>query len=492
MVMGELPTSEEELQEEEELESAESAAEETTELLVIGGGPGGYAAAFRAADLGLKVTLACDEPKLGGVCLLRGCIPSKTLLHLAELIHVADEASSIGIDFGKPQIDLEEVRAWKDRVIERLAAGLKGLCRKRGVRVIRGHARFDGSDRVRLDGDSARTLRFEHAIIASGSRPVSLPGQEFSARIMASDQALELADAPGRLLVVGGGYVGLELGLVYAAFGSRVTLVEMTDRLMANADADLVEPLAAKVRNRFEAVHLNTKVARLEEKRSSVRVTLEGEVEEPESVFDRVLIAIGRRPHTDRLGLDTTEIETDERGAVLVDEQRRTAEPRIFAIGDAAAGMFLAHEAMHEGRVAAEAIAGEPAAFDPRAIPAVVYTDPQIAWCGLTEREAKEQGREIEVARFPWSASGRALSMGSSDGLTKILFEPRSQRVLGVGIVGRGAESLISEGVLAVEMGAVARDLAMSIHPHPTLSETLGGAAQALLGSPIDLPPRRS
>lgn len=464
MVMGELPT-----------------AAETTEVLVIGGGPGGYAAAFRAADLGLEVTLVNAETKLGGVCLLRGCIPSKMLLYLAELIYSARAADAKGVEFGEPKVDLEKLRAWKDEVIAKLTDGLTGLCEKRGVKLVHARARFEGSNKVRLDDSDGGDIEFEHAIIATGSRPVPLPGTGFSDRIMDSAGALVLRDIPETLLVVGGGYVGLEMGMVYAALGSKVSLVETTDRLLPNADPDLVGPLAKRVEDLFESVRLNTTVADLEEQDDAVKVTLEGE-ESTEEEFERVLVAIGRKPNTDDLGLDSTEVELDDHGYIQVDEKRRTADQSIFAIGDAAGGMLLAHEAMAEGKVAAEVIAGEPAAFDVRAIPAVVYTDPQIAWCGLTEQEAEAQGREVEVTKFPWQASGRALSVGATEGLTKLLLDPESGRVLGVGIVGREAEALIAEGVLAVEMGAVARDLGLIIHPHPTLTETLGEAAETFFG----------
>jgi dihydrolipoamide dehydrogenase len=453
-----------------------------TKLLVVGGGPGGYAAAFRAADLGLDVTLVSEDARLGGVCLLRGCIPSKALLTLSDLILTAREAQEGGIIFGEPEVHIDAVRRWKDAVVEQLVGGLDYLCERRGVRRVEGRARFTDSGSVRIEGSGGGTLEFQHCIIASGSRPIPLAGGEFDERVMDSGRALDLPDVPQTLLVVGGGYVGLEMGMVYATLGSAVTLVEMTDRLMPRADADLVEPIAKRVAGLFEAIHLETRVTALEEGESEVSVQLEGDIEEPEAAFERVLVAIGRRPNSDDLGLDTTEVEVDDDGFIQVDDQRRTSDARIFAIGDATGGHMLAHEAMHEGKVAAEVIAGEPAAFDARAVPAVVYTDPQLAWCGLTEREAESAGREVRVERFPWSASGRAVSMGASHGMTKLLADPETGRLLGAGVVGPQAEVLISELVLAMEMGAVTRDLASTIHPHPTLSETVGEAAELFLG----------
>jgi dihydrolipoamide dehydrogenase len=463
MVMGELPIE--------------------AEVLVIGGGPGGYAAAFRAADLGLDVTLVTDEPRLGGVCLLRGCIPSKTLLSLTELGTMARAAAAKGLRFGEPEVDLEAMRHWKHDVVQRLANGLEHLCKQRGVRVVHGRARFSAADTVRLEHADLHSITFQQGIIATGSRPIPLPETSFSERIMDAGRALELQDIPPTLLVVGGGYVGLEMGTVYAALGSQVTLVEMTDRLLPSADADLVEPLARRVDDLFAAVHFRTKVASLEPRHADVRVRFAGEGGLPEATYDRVLVAIGRQPNAADLGLERAGVDVDAQGYVVVDEQRRTSNERLFAVGDVAGGMLLAHKAMYEGHVAAEVIAGRRAIFDPRAIPAVVYTDPQIAWCGLTEGEAHDQEIPITVRRFPWRASGRAVSMAATDGCTKIIADPASQRILGLGIVGRDAEALIAEGVLAVEMGAVAQDLALSIHPHPTLSETVGEAAQLLTGS---------
>ncbi|MDP8927722.1 MAG: dihydrolipoyl dehydrogenase [Actinomycetota bacterium] len=468
MVMGDLP--------------------ERTDVVVVGGGPGGYAAAFRVADLGLDVTLVTEESRLGGVCLQRGCIPSKALLHIAEILHLAEEAGEMGLAFGEPEIDLDGVRRWKDEVVDGLVTGLEQIAEKRGVRIVEGRARFDASRRVHVE--DAGFIEYRYGIVATGSRPTPLPGTEFGGRIMSSDGALDLPDVPERLLVVGGGYIGLEMGSVYASLGSRVTLVEMLDRLMPNADADLVEPLASRVGNLFAGVHVNTKVSDIKETDEGMEVTFEGDGGPEETTFDRVLVALGRQPNSDNLGLENTDIELDEDGFMLVDEQRRTGDERIYAIGDVNGGMLLAHEAMHEGIVAAEVIAGEPAAYDVRAVPAVVYTDPAIAWCGLTEQQAVADGRDIEVARFPWRASGRAKTMAAEEGLTKLIIEPETERVLGWGIVGRRAEAMIAEGVLAVEMGAVARDVSLSVHPHPTLSETMGEAAEVLaLGGTTHLPP---
>jgi dihydrolipoamide dehydrogenase len=462
-----------------------------TELLVLGGGPGGYAAAFRAADLGLDVTMVDSEGRPGGVCLFRGCIPSKTLLYASELINDGRRAKEMGIRFSEPEIDLDRLRDWKDDVVEKLADGLMNLAKKRGVEVIKGKARFEASNRVHLQGEDVEVsrIKFRHAVIACGSLPVSLPGITFEpgGRIMDSSGALSLADIPEKLLVVGGGYVGVELGSVYAALGSRVTVVEMMERLMVGADPDLVEPLRKELEGRFEAIYCNTKVENLQERDKQVEVTLEGDVQKQNQTFDRVLIAVGRRPNSKEMGLENTDVEVDERGFIKVDDQRRTADKKIFAVGDVVGGAMLAHKAMYEGKVAAEVIAGQPAGFDVTAIPAVVYSDPQLAWCGLTEEAAHEQDRPVQVSRFPWTASGRAVSMGLSRGMTKMIIDPETERVLGVGIVGREAGEMISEGVLAVEMGALAKDLAFTIHPHPTLSESEEEAAEAFLGSSIHI-----
>jgi len=464
-----------------------------TEVVVIGGGPGGYAAAFRAADLGLEVTLVEADSRLGGVCLQRGCIPSKTLLHVSQLLHDARNAGALGVTFAEPQIDLDKVRAFKDGVIEKLTGGLDLLAKKRSVQVLQARAEFEDAHHLHLHSGDISRLKFKHAIIATGSRPTPLPGVDFApgGRIMDSTGALALADIPERLLVIGGGYVGLELGSVYAALGSQVTVVEAAERLIAGADADLAKPLLQRIERDFAAIHVKTKATALDEDETGVDVTLEGEVPEPHQRFDRVLVAIGRQPNSAGLGLEKAGVQVDERGFVVVDAQQRTATPHIYAIGDVAGGLLLAHKAMREGKVAADVIAGEPAAFDARAIPAVVYTDPQLAWAGLTENEARAQQRPIKVARFPWSASGRALTMDAPAGLTKIIADPETGRVLGMGIVGREAGEMIAEGVLAIEMGALVEDVALTIHAHPTLSETEGEAAEVFLGQATHVLPMK-
>jgi len=464
---------------------------EKTEVLIIGSGPGGYAAAFRGADLGLDVTMVDMETRPGGVCLFRGCIPSKTYLYLTELIHQARQAKEMGISFGEPRIDLKGIKGWKDKVVDKLADSLAMLTKKRGVQLLKGRAVFEGSDTARLlDSDEEVShIKFQHAIIATGSHPTPFPGTTFKkgSRIMDSTGALALPDIPEKLLVVGGGYVGVELGSVYATLGSRVVLVEMSDGIMMGADRDLVNTLKKKLDENFESIHVNTKVKSLEEKDQKVHVTFEGEIENKEQKFDRVLVAIGRRPNSNDLGLELTGVETDKRGFIVTDEQRHTRDSHIYAIGDVAGGVMLAHKAMFEGRVAMEVIAGVPSAFDVRAIPAVVYTDPQLAWCGMTEREAREKGVRVKITRFPWSASGRAAVMGASKGLTKMIIDEETGRILGLGIVGREAGEMIAEGVLAVEMGALAEDLALTIHPHPTLSEGEEETAEAFLGSAIHI-----
>lgn len=462
------------------------------EVLVIGSGPGGYAAAFRAADLGLDVTMVDPAARPGGVCLFQGCIPSKTFLYISELIHDAARAETMGVSFGKPRIDLEALRKWKGKVIDQMADGLVSLNNRRGIQLLKGRAEFEGPDTVRVYDSEVSHIKFKYAIIATGSQPIAFPGTIFKTggRIMSSTGALALADVPEKLLVLGGGYVGLELGMVYAALGSRVSLVELEDRLLAGVDRDLVEPLNRRLKNIFERISLKTKVVAMEENQNGVDVTLEGDIDTPRQTFDRVLVAIGRKPSSQDIGLANTKVALDEKGFVVVDDRQRTADERIFAVGDVVGGVMLAHKATREGKIAAEVIAGEPSAFDVRAMPAVVYTDPQIAWCGMTEEQARKENRAVKVQRFPWKFSGRATTMGAPEGLTKIIVDPATGRILGVGITGRDTEGMISEGVLAIEMGALAEDMALSVHPHPTLSETEGEAAEIFLGSATHILPR--
>ncbi len=455
------------------------------ELVVIGGGPGGYPAAFHAADLGMDVTLVDLESNPGGVCLYRGCIPSKALLHAAAAVHMAKAAESFGITFGAPALDIGKLRGWKQSVVAKLAGGLGQLAKARKVRMIQGRARFaDASTLVvtRADGGSEQ-IRFKTAILATGSRPARIPLAPESPRVMTSTGALELTDIPARLLVIGGGYIGLELGQAYAAFGSEVSVVELLPALMTGADPDLVRPLEARLRTQFAAIMTETRVLAIEAAEDSVTVRMVNKTGvETASVYNRVLISVGRKPNSDDLGLENTRVEVNTAGVVVTDAQRRTAEPAIFAIGDIAGQPMLAHKATHEGKVAVETLAGRNVEYAPRAIPAVVFTDPEIAWTGLTEREAQAQGLVVSVSKFPWAASGRAVTLGGGDGVTKLISEKESGRVLGVGIAGPGAGEMIAEGVLAIEMGAVAEDLALTIHAHPTLSETIMEAAEALSG----------
>jgi len=450
------------------------------DVAVVGGGPGGYSAAFRAAELGLEAVVVDAGKRLGGVCLHEGCIPSKALLHVAGLISEAERARELGVDFGEPRIALDALRTWKtERVVGRLARGLAAVAKGKGVDVVGGRAVFESSRGLRVEGDEPQKIRFAHAIVATGSRPVMLPGLAArSERIMDSTAAVELPDVPERLLVIGGGYIGLELGTVYAALGSRVTVVEMMDGLLPGVDRDLVQPLARRVEKLFAEVHLGARVAGLVDSGAVVEARIEGRAA---MVFDRVLMAVGRRAQSDGLGLEATRVRPDARGVIPVDDRCRTEDPRIYAVGDVTGEPMLAHRAMRQGKVAAEAIAGRPAAFDNRAVPAVVFTDPEVAWCGLTEHEAQAAGREVRIGKFAWAASGRAATLDRSDGLTKLVIDPASGRILGVGIVGPGAGELIAEGALAVENALLAEDVAATIHAHPTLSESLMEAAESLL-----------
>ncbi len=461
---------------------------EEAELVVIGGGPGGYVAAFRAADLGIPTVLVDDAPVLGGVCLREGCIPSKALLHVAHLVENAAGATEFGVAFGSPKIDVAKLRAWKEGVVERLCGGIKTLAGKRKVRVVRGRARFEDSRTIRLEDSEVARIRCKHAIIATGSRPKMLPESLIPPDCcIDAAGALELADIPKSLLVIGGGYIGLELGQAYAGLGSRVSVLEVLPRILTGCDADLARPLLARLKKQFAAIHTGAKLESVKKSGKAVEVQFSVGDKQHNEKFDRVLVSVGRRPNSDTLDLANTKVTLDERGFIQVDEARRTADKRIYAIGDVAGEPMLAHKASREGIVAAESIAGRASAFDARAIPAVVYTSPEVAWCGVTEEQAKERGLNVKVGKFPWGASGRAIAMGRPEGLTKVIADADSLRVLGVGLVGEHAGDLIAEAVLAMEMGATAEDLALTIHPHPATSETLMEAAEGVLGSAIHM-----
>ncbi len=457
----------------------------STQLAVVGGGPGGYAAAFHAADLGLEVTLIDVEANPGGTCLYRGCIPSKALLHVAKLVNDAREAEEWGLKFGEPVMDLDRVRQKTRSVVAQMTDGLGQLCRARNLRYLQARASFIDAHTLAVFHQDGREelLKARDVIIASGSRPALFGPLIDSPRLMNSTSALQMEDIPDNLLVIGGGYIGLELGTVYASLGSKVTVVEMADGLLAGADRDLVKPLAARLAGLMHEILLGTRVVEMKEQKNGIKVTFEGAaVKNPSRFFDKVLICVGRKPNSSGLNLKSTKVVVDKRGFIQVDAQLRTAEPNIFAIGDVAGEPMLAHKASAEGRVAAEVAAGKNTAFEPMAIPAVVFTDPEIAWCGLTETLAEKEGRAVKITRFPWAASGRASTLSRSDGLTKLLTDPDTNQILGMGIAGSGAGELIAEGVLAIEMGAVASDLDMTIHPHPTLSETVMESAAALFG----------
>jgi dihydrolipoamide dehydrogenase len=459
------------------------------DLAVLGAGPGGYTAALRAAELGIKTILIDAKPKPGGVCLHEGCIPSKSLLHAAEVINNSTQAAKFGLHFDKPKINVDELRAWKVGVTDKLAQGIVGMCKSAGVEIIYGQARFEDSRslKVQCEGESAVRVKFKHCILATGSSPTKLPKlfknekDAQSPRIVDSTGALNLDSIPKSFLVVGGGYIGLEMGTVYAALGSEVTVVEMLDGLLPGVDRDLVKPLSNHLAAVFKSIHLNARVTSLEDTGSGVKATMEGDGVPASATFDKVLIAVGRRPNSQDLGLENTQVEIDAAGFVKIDECCRTADKRILAIGDVSGQPMLAHRAMRQGVVAAEVLAGLPSAFDNRAIPAVVFTEPEVAWCGLTESEAKTQGIEIGSAKFPWSASGRAMTLADPVGQTKVIYDPKTTLLLGVGMVGPRAGELIAEAVVAIEMGATLEDLAVAIHPHPTLSETLAEASIAAL-----------
>jgi dihydrolipoyl dehydrogenase len=459
---------------------------EKMKLVVVGGGPGGYAAAFLAADLGMNVTLIDLEKNPGGVCLYRGCIPSKALLHVAKLINEAEEAKNWGVEFSKPKIDLDKLRDWKTGVVNKLTGGLGVLSKQRKINFVQGKASFVNSSTVKVEKVEGRTeeIKFDNAIIATGSRIATIPSLQIkSERFLNSKTALDFPTIPKSLLVIGGGYIGLELGFVYNALGSKVSVVEMLDGLLPGADRDLAAHLTKRIKRSFEEVMLKSKVVEMKEVKSGIKVTIEDkDGNKSDKVYDYVLMSIGRKPDTSGLGLENTKVQVNDRGWIKVDDQLRTDDPNIFAIGDIVGEPMLAHKASHEGRVAVEVIAGKKVAFEPKAIPAVVFTDPEIAWAGLTESKAKEQNIKVNVSKFPWAASGRATTLDRFDGVTKILSEPGTDRILGVGICGPGAGELISEGALAIEMAANLTDLKLTIHPHPTLSETIMEAAEVFFG----------
>jgi dihydrolipoamide dehydrogenase len=473
--------------------SPAEGADVHAEVLVLGAGPGGYTAAFRAADLGQKTVLVERYPVLGGVCLNVGCIPSKALLHVARVLAEAEEAAGQGVAFAAPEVDLDAMRVWKEGVVERLTGGLVQLARRRKIEVVQGIGRFAGPNLLRVEGPGGeRTVSFDACIVAAGSSAAALPGLPDDPRVMDSTGALGITDVPERLLVIGGGIIGLEMATVYDALGSRVTVVELTGQLIPGCDRDLVAPLHKRIEGRYEAIHLDTRVASVQARDDGVHVTFEGTGAPEPGRFDRVLLAVGRRPNGASIGAEAAGIEVDERGFIGVDEHMRTNVGHIYAIGDVVGEPMLAHKALHEGKVAAEVIAGLPSAFDVRSIPSVAYTDPEVAWTGLTETEAEAQGIEFERGAFPWAASGRALSLGRPEGMTKLLLEPGSGRLLGAGMVGVNAGDLVAETVHAIEMGADAEDVALTIHPHPTLSETVGLAAEMAEGVITDLyAPRR-
>jgi dihydrolipoamide dehydrogenase len=454
-----------------------------TELVVLGAGPGGYAAAFYAAGLGKKVLLVEKDSRLGGVCLNRGCIPSKALLHATGMIGEAEVSANRGITFGKPEIDTRKLRSWKDSVIHKLSQGIRALAQRRGVEVLSGRGRFEGARSLRVETeDGQRFVDFENAIIAVGSEPAIPKAWDLgSSRIMTSTEALEVETIPDRLLVIGGGYIGMELGTVYASLGSEVVVVEALDTILAGADPDLVRPVLHRANEHFSEIRLGTKVKQLSTKGKNIEVVTEKDGQEVSELYERVLVAVGRKPDCDDLGLDNTGVQLDDKGFIQVDDRQRTTDSGIYAIGDVVGGVLLAHKAAREARVAVEALLDEATVLD-SVIPAVVFTDPEVAWCGLTESEAKERGIKVEIARFPWSASGRAIAVDRPDGLTKLVIDPQTERILGIGITGHGAGELISEGVVLLEMGATVRDLAESIHPHPTLSETLMECAEMFFG----------
>jgi dihydrolipoamide dehydrogenase len=476
-------------------EVVKGAADKQADVVVLGAGPGGYTAAFRAADLGKRVILIERYGTLGGVCLNVGCIPSKALLHAADVINEAAEMEEMGISFGKPKIDLDKLRAGKDKVVQKLTGGLKALAKQRKVEVVHGLARFESPKRIGVKGaEGSISIDFTDAIIACGSSPVEIPGfPNDDPRLIDSTGALQLADVPKRMLVVGGGIIGLEMATVYSTLGSNIDVVELQDNLIPGCDPDLVRPLQKRIKKRYNAIMLGTKVTDIQAQKSGLKVSFEGkQAPDKPQTYDRVLVAVGRVPNGKKINAEAAGINVDERGFIPVDQHMRTNVPNIYAIGDVVGQPMLAHKATHEAKVAAEVIAGLPSSFDPMTIPSVAYTDPEVAWMGLTESEAKAQGIDYEKGAFPWAASGRALGIGRDEGVTKLLFDAESKRILGAGITGPNAGELIGETVLALEMGADAEDIGLTIHPHPTLNETIGFAAEMAEGSITDLmPPRK-
>jgi dihydrolipoamide dehydrogenase len=469
--------------------AAASSADLNTEVVVLGAGPGGYTAAFRAADLGKKVVLIERYPALGGVCLNVGCIPSKALLHTAQIINEAEHMKANGVDFGKPKVDLKGINKFKDKVVGKLTGGLAGLAKQRKVTVVHGVAEFIDQNNMLVDNNGEATrVKFEHCIIAAGSQATEIPPfPNEDARLMDSTDALELNDVPKKLLIVGGGIIGLEMATVYDALGSEITVVEFLDSLIPGCDKDLVRGLTRVISKRYKAIHLKTRVAAIKAQKNGLKVTFEGDKAPSPTLFDKVLVAVGRRPNGHKIGAEKAGVNVDEAGFIAVDRQMRTNVANIFAIGDVVGNPMLAHKATHEGKVAAEVIAGMKSYFEPLTIPSVAYTDPEVAWMGLSETEAKAQGIEYEKGAFPWAASGRALGIDRDEGMTKVLFDKESKRILGAGIVGPNAGELIAEAVLALEMGADAEDIGLTIHPHPTLSETFNFAAEMAEGTITDL-----
>ena len=455
-----------------------------TEIVVLGAGPGGYAAAFYAADLGKKVILVERDKRLGGVCLNRGCIPSKALLYATHQISAARESEHRGIAFTEPSVDLAKLRAWKESILTKLGGGVAQLAKLRNVQVIQGRGYFEDSQTLRIETEQGQQfLNFDKAIIAVGSKSAMPKAFDLgNPRIMTSREALEVEDIPESLLVVGGGYIGMELGTVYAALGSKIVVVEALDNVLAGADPDLARPVVANAKKAFKEIRLKARVTNMATAGKQIKVGMEFNGQKLEELYDRVLVAVGRTPNSADLGLEHTKVTLDDKGFIKVNAKQQTEDPNIYAIGDIAGGILLAHKAHKEGRIAVEVINGEPSSFESVVIPAVVFTDPELAWCGLTEAEAKERGIKYEVCKFPWSASGRALSFDRTDGVTKMIVDPESERVLGVGICGAGAGELIAEATLAIEMGATAEDIALTVHPHPTLSETLMECAEAFYG----------